>query len=142
MILRNAMFGKTELMLVMGDILDQPVTSVVNPANQSLLGGGGLDGIIHRVAGPSLREACRMIPELQSGCRIEVGDAVVTDAFNLHKHNTSIEFIIHAVGPDCENPVQSQNKKQLLEATYFNSVVAAHQNGICSIAFPAISKKS
>ncbi|MCB1115968.1 MAG: macro domain-containing protein [Chlamydiia bacterium] len=142
MLLREITIGKTELMLVMGNILDQPVASVVNPANQSLLGGGGLDGMIHRVAGPSLREACKMIPVIRSRCRIEVGSAIVTEAFNLHKYNRNIQFIVHTVGPNCENPIQSQNRKNLLETAYFHSLVASYEKRGFSIAFPAISTGS
>lgn len=135
--------GTTKIQIATGDIMDQPVEAIVNAAKTSLLGGGGIDGAIHKEAGDQLKEACEKFPEIDkkgnpkkgSGHRILIGQAKTTSSFNIQKHNVKIQYVVHTVGPLGSNP----NRKQLLTDAYHNSLVEAHSKGIKSIAFPAIS---
>ncbi|MDH5444875.1 MAG: O-acetyl-ADP-ribose deacetylase [Gammaproteobacteria bacterium] len=112
--------------VINGDITRLKVDAIVNAANNSLLGGGGVDGAIHRVAGPGLLKACREI----GGC--ETGEAVITPGFKL-----PASFVIHTVGPVWQGGQQSE--AELLESCYRNSFELAIKNNINSIAFPGIS---
>ena len=103
--------------------------AIVNAANCSLLGGGGVDGAIHRAGGPEILEECKKIREKQGGCRI--GEAVVTKAGNL-----PARYVIHTVGPVWRN---SGTEKKLLADAYRNSLKSAVENGVKTIAFPNIS---
>jgi O-acetyl-ADP-ribose deacetylase (regulator of RNase III) len=129
--------GSTQVEAVIGDILDLPVEAIVNAANEILLGGGGIDGIIHKAAGPQLKEACRKFPLLPQSAshRIIMGDAVVTPSFNLTGRDGATQYIVHTVGPRASTP----GGEAFLANAYRNSLAAAKAQGIRSIAFPAIS---
>lgn len=123
--------GSIELLL--GNIVDQQVDAIVNAANASLLGGGGVDGAIHDAAGPDLLEACCQLPSDSEGLRCPTGEARSTAAFDL-----PARWVIHAVGP-VYNPDSHEESCRLLLATYRSSLDQAHDLGCESIAFPAIS---
>lgn len=112
--------------VVNGDITTLQVDAIVNAANQTLLGGGGVDGAIHWAAGPGLREECRQL----DGCR--TGEAKITRGYNL-----PARFVIHTVGPVWKGGMQGED--DLLAACYRNSLALAELSGIQSIAFPSIS---
>lgn len=116
--------------LVQGDITKLKVDAIVNAANSSLMGGGGVDGAIHRAGGPAILEECRQIIAWQGRC--ETGDAVITTAGNL-----SDRFVIHTVGPVWHGG--NNNEADLLENAYLNSLNLALENDIETIAFPNIS---
>jgi len=129
--------GKTSVQPVIGDIRDLRVEAIVNAANERLLGGSGIDGVIHSAAGPDLRKECAKLPLLKGSKsdRIKMGDAVVTSSFKLKGRGNATKAIVHTVGPRGS----TVGRKGLLANTYKNSLIAAHQKGIRSIAFPAIS---
>lgn len=117
--------------LVQGDITKIKVDAIVNAANTSLLGGGGVDGAIHRVGGSSILEECRQIRNKQGGC--PVGEAVITNAGNL-----PAKYVIHTVGPVWTGN-DEEEKKQLLANAYQNSLRLAKKYVLQTIAFPNIS---
>ena len=121
-----------EIKIVQGDITTLAVDAIVNAANQVMLGGGGVDGAIHRAAGPELYEACLKVPEVRPGVRCPTGEARITPGFKL-----PAKFVIHTVGPVYRDGFHGEPEK--LAACYRNSLALAAENGCKSIAFPCIS---
>src|SRR5688572_10524051 len=121
-----------QIEIVRGDLTKQPdVDAIVNAANSSLLGGGGVDGAIHRAAGPRLLEACRELRRTSLPDGLRVGRAVATPAFDL-----PIDWVIHTVGPiylDHDHP------EHLLASCYTESLAVADEVGARRVAFPAVS---
>lgn len=116
----------TTLTLTKADITTQKVDCIVNAANTWLLGGGGVDGAIHKAAGPKLLEECRTL----NGC--EVGEAKITKGYNL-----PAKFVIHTVGPFYDP--RNDKIAEKLASCYSNTLKLAKQNGMKTIAFPSIS---
>ena len=116
--------------IVRGDITDASVDAIVNAANETLLGGGGVDGAIHAAAGPELLEACRALPEVSPGVRCPTGEARITPGFAL-----PAKHVIHTVGPRASMP----DREQLLKSAFESSLRLATEHGLRSVAFPAIS---
>jgi O-acetyl-ADP-ribose deacetylase len=118
------------LELIQGDITKIEVNAIVNAANTSLLGGGGVDGAIHRAGGKLILDECQKIRNKQGGCK--VGEAVITTAGNL-----PAKFVIHTVGPVWNGG--NSNEEKLLYSAYISSLRIAEDNQIQTIAFPNIS---
>lgn len=116
--------------VIKGDITKIQVDAIVNAANTSLLGGGGVDGAIHKAGGKSILEDCQKIRNKQGGCK--VGEAVITTAGML-----PAKFVIHTVGPVWYNGKRNEESK--LSLSYSNTLKLALHNGVNSISFPNIS---
>ncbi len=124
--------GRARILLIRGDITDQNTDAVVNAANPSLMGGGGVDGAIHRFGGPSIVEECERIRETEWSDGLPTGKAVVTSAGNLRAR-----YVIHAVGPVWKGGLK--NESRFLADVYRNSLLIACSKQMKSISFPSIS---
>jgi O-acetyl-ADP-ribose deacetylase (regulator of RNase III) len=123
---------RVQIEIIQGDITSLSVEAIVNAANKTLLGGGGVDGAIHRAAGPELLDACRRIPEVRSGVRCPIGGARITPGFRL-----AARYVIHTVGPVWRGG--GHGEEELLAACYRSALRLAIEHDITSVAFPAIS---
>ena len=125
-------FLEGRVLVLVGDITQQDVTAIVNAANSTLLGGGGVDGAIHRAGGPKILEECKHIRETIYPDGLPTGQAVLTSGGNL-----PAEYVIHTVGPVYGR--EPERESELLAACYQNSLLIARQHAVTSIAFPSIS---
>ncbi|WP_030156326.1 O-acetyl-ADP-ribose deacetylase [Glycomyces sp. NRRL B-16210] len=117
--------------ILKGDITHQRVDAIVNAANSSLLGGGGVDGAIHRAGGPAILEECRALRASRYGRGLPTGQAVATTAGRLHAR-----WVVHTVGPVYS---ETEDRSALLTSCYRESLRVAGELGAASIAFPAVS---
>ena len=122
--------NQAKISIIQGDITRQATDAIVNAANSSLMGGGGVDGAIHRAGGPAILEGCKQIVAKQE--RLPTGKAVITTGRNL-----KAKFVIHTVGPVWHGG--SQGEPELLASAYRESLKIAAENKISSISFPSIS---
>lgn len=128
---RGRLSEETELVLERGDLTRAAVDAIVNAANPSLEGGGGVDGAIHRAAGSAVLDACRALPELSPGVRCPTGEARITPGFRL-----AARFIIHTVGPVYH---RETDPAALLSRAHRSALQLARAHRCRSVAFPAIS---
>ncbi len=124
--------GETRLVLVQGDIAEQDVDAVVNAANSTLLGGGGVDGAIHRRGGPAILEECKAIRRTRYPDGLPTGEAVATTAGELPARR-----VIHTVGPVWRGG--SSGEAERLASAYRDSLERAREEGLRTVAFPSIS---
>ena len=122
--------NKTKVSTIQGDITKQSTDAIVNAANPSLMGGGGVDGAIHRAAGPAILEECKKIVAKQG--RLPTGKAVITTGGNL-----KAQYVIHTVGPIWHGG--SKNESELLKSAYYECLKVATETKLASISFPSIS---
>jgi O-acetyl-ADP-ribose deacetylase (regulator of RNase III) len=122
--------SKTKVSMIQGDITKQATEAIVNAANSSLMGGGGVDGAIHRAGGPTILEECKEIVARQG--RLPTGQAVITTGGNL-----KAQYVIHTVGPVWHGG--SGNEAELLRSAYRECLKLASDNKLASISFPSIS---
>jgi O-acetyl-ADP-ribose deacetylase (regulator of RNase III) len=125
-------FLNGRIIVKVGDITKQDVDAIVNAANGTLMGGGGVDGAIHRAGGPEIKKECEEIRRAQYPDGLPTGQAVITTAGKM-----AARHVIHTVGPVYGRG--GKDKAQLLAACYRNSLQLARDNGLHTIAFPAIS---
>ncbi len=125
-------FANGRVRVIVGDITQQEVDAIVNAANSTLLGGGGVDGAIHRAGGPVILEQCREIRRALYPNGLPTGEAVITTAGEL-----PAQYVIHTVGPI--HGTHRGREPELLAACYTNSLMLAAKHSLTSIAFPAIS---
>lgn len=123
--------GRVRITLVLGDITEQQVDAVVNAANSSLLGGGGVDGAIHRRGGPAILAACQDLRAGRYGDGLPAGQAVATTAGEL-----PARWVIHTVGPRWS---RAEDRSALLASCYVTSLRVADELGARTVAFPAVS---
>ncbi|PKM87311.1 MAG: O-acetyl-ADP-ribose deacetylase [Firmicutes bacterium HGW-Firmicutes-12] len=126
----KSLVAQTELVIVQGDLTQQEVEAIVNAANSRLMGGGGVDGAIHKAGGPQILVECKEIVNRQGS--LPPGEAVITSGGNLKS-----AYVIHTVGPIWRGG--NNNEAVLLKNAYNNSLKLAKENGIKTIAFPSIS---
>ena len=122
--------NKTKVSIVQGDITRQATDAIVNAANSSLMGGGGVDGAIHRAGGPAILEECKKIVARQG--RLPAGKAVMTTGGNL-----KAQYVIHTVGPIWRGG--GENEAELLRSAYYECLKLAAEGKLASISFPSIS---
>jgi len=122
--------NQAKLSIIKGDITRQATDAIVNAANSSLMGGGGVDGAIHRAGGPAILEACKQIVSRQG--RLPTGQAVITTAGNI-----KARYVVHTVGPIWHGG--SQKEAELLASAYRESLNLAAENNLTGISFPSIS---
>lgn len=122
--------NQTKLSIIQGDITKQATEAIVNAANPSLMGGGGVDGAIHRAGGPAILEECRQIVSRQG--HLPTGKAVITTGGNL-----KARFVIHTVGPVWHGG--NEEEPELLASAYHESLKVAAENNLSSVSFPSIS---
>ncbi|NPA52644.1 MAG: O-acetyl-ADP-ribose deacetylase [Aquificae bacterium] len=125
---------KAKLILKKGDITQEDTQAIVNAANPTLLGGGGVDGAIHSKGGTQILQECKKIRETLYPEGLPTGEAVITTGGNLKAN-----YVIHTVGPICEKGLLDKDKENLLRKAYLNSLKLAKEKGIKTIAFPSIS---
>lgn len=118
--------------IVNADITTLDVDAIVNAANERMLGGGGVDGAIHRAAGPELKRACRALEEVRPGVRCPTGESRLTPGFELPSR-----YVIHTVGPVWHGG--DSGEPELLASCYRSALALGREHGIRTIAFPAIS---
>ena len=128
----NESFLNGRVLVIVGDITHQDVDAIVNAANSTLLGGGGVDGAIHDAGGPEIFKECRKIRETDYPQGLPTGKAVITTGGNL-----PAKYVIHTVGPIYGR--EPEHQAELLAACYQNSLLLARQHHLTSIAFPSIS---
>lgn len=124
--------GKAKICLIQGDITEQNTDAIVNAANPTLMGGGGVDGAIHRKGGPKILEECKRIRATEWPNGLPTGEAVITSGGNL-----KAKYVIHTVGPVWRGG--SRGEPQLLRKAYYNSLKLAVSKSLKTIAFPSIS---
>jgi O-acetyl-ADP-ribose deacetylase (regulator of RNase III) len=124
--------GATQIRILQGDITEQSTEAIVNAANRSLMGGGGVDGAIHRKGGPRILRECKQIRKASWPDGLPTGKAVITTGGNL-----KARYVIHTVGPVWRGG--KQGEPGLLADAYRNSLKSAASNGVKTIAFPSIS---
>lgn len=124
--------GGGRIVIATGDITALPVDAIVNAANERMLGGGGVDGAIHRAAGPGLLEECRRVPEVRPGVRCPTGESRITGG-----HRLAARHVIHTVGPVWRGG--DHGEPALLASCYRSALELAARHGLRTIAFPAIS---
>jgi len=120
----------TKVSIIQGDITRQATDAIVNAANSGLMGGGGVDGAIHRAGGPAILEECKQVVSRQG--RLPTGKAVITTGGNL-----KAKFVIHTVGPVWHG--SNKGEPELLASAYRESLKVATENNLSSISFPSIS---
>ena len=128
----NESFFEGRVLVVVGDITRQDVDAIVNAANWTLLGGGGVDGAIHDAGGPQILEECKRIRATEYPQGLPTGEAVITTGGNL-----PARYVIHTVGPIYGR--EPDRQAELLAACYQNSLLLVRQHNLSSIAFPSIS---